>query len=105
MLSTALLPRPLQEFRPRGGEAARRDDFGIAFPPDGARLLQGSDPTLPVKLQGGTPPFAILSNGRPLLTGLRNRELELSGVGTGYSTLEAVDATGRSDRVRVQLGR
>ena len=105
MQSTALLPRPLQEFRPRRGEAARRDDFGIAFPPDGARLLQGSDPSVPVKLQGGTPPFAILSNGRPLLTGLRDRELELSGVGTGYSTLEAVDATGRSDRVRVQLGR
>ncbi len=103
MLSTALLPRPLQEFRPGGAAAVQRQSFGIAFPPTGAHVRSAQDGRLLIKLRGGTPPFVILSNDRPMLTNVRQREFDLTGVRTGYATLVAVDAEGRSDRVQVQL--
>ncbi|MEP4194489.1 MAG: penicillin-binding protein 1C [Aliishimia sp.] len=102
--STALLPKVLQRFSPRSG-VLDGDDTGpeLAFPPDGARFRVSQDQGVVVKLKGGTPPFAVLANERPVHTSVHAREIELRGLRPGFSTLRVIDATGRSDRVNIRL--
>ncbi|MFP4326898.1 MAG: penicillin-binding protein 1C [Paracoccaceae bacterium] len=102
ILSTAALPQPLQRFRGRNAVFEAPDDaLRLAFPPDGARLaLEGA---LTVKLRAGTPPFTVLADGRPLVTGAQRRELSLPFAGEGFAEIAVIDAEGRSDRVRIRL--
>ena len=102
MLSTAALPQPLREFRPRGAVFAEgADDPELAFPPDGALVETGGLP-LAVKIAGGRPPFTLLANGAPVLVATRGRE-PVVPLGVGHVTLSVIDATGRATRAQVEL--
>lgn len=103
LVGAALLPQPLRRFRGRNAMFEPDSDAPkLAFPPDGARLpLDRAG--LVVKLRDGRPPFTILANGLPVLTGNRDREVALQGVGKGFVTLSVIDAQGRSDRVNIQV--
>ncbi|MGH1355497.1 MAG: penicillin-binding protein 1C [Thalassovita sp.] len=103
LVSAALLPQPLKRFQGRNAVfQADSDAPKLAFPPNGARLPL-SDVGLVVKLQDGAPPFTVLANGAPVLTGNRAREVALPGIGKGFVTLSVIDAKGRSDRVNIRL--
>ncbi|WP_135502335.1 penicillin-binding protein 1C [Roseovarius aestuariivivens] len=103
ILPTARLPQPLREFAGRDAPFGQEPDAPkLIFPPDGAKVPVGQE-TLVVKLRDGVAPFALLANGKPLITGLRRREAELPGLGYGYSTLSVIDAEGRSAKVRVWI--
>ncbi|MBK1634182.1 penicillin-binding protein 1C [Rhodovulum adriaticum] len=93
------LPPPLRRFATRG--AAAPGGPRIAFPPDGAVLEDAAD--LPVKLEGGTPPFTLLGDGAPLATGLRMRQATLPVPGPGYLSLSVIDAEGRAARAAITL--
>jgi penicillin-binding protein 1C len=98
---TALLPTPLQRFE-RGGEAAR-SGVRIAFPPDAARVRLQGDGGLVLRLDGGMAPFAILADGKPVQLGVETPRAYLTGLVPGFSQLQVIDATGRSDSVAVRL--
>lgn len=103
LLSNAALPRPLQQFRPRGAAfAAAPGAPAIAFPPDGAEveMLPGG---LLVRVQGGTAPFTWLADGAPVALAARGRETMLARLGKGFVTLSVIDAEGRSARARLRL--
>ncbi|WP_212522707.1 penicillin-binding protein 1C [Actibacterium sp. MT2.3-13A] len=103
LVSNAELPQPLRRFRPRDAVFAPMPGGPeLAFPPDGAEMaLEGSD--LVVKLRDGTPPFTLLLDGRPALTGLREREVTLPAPGPGFVTLLVIDANGLAARARIRL--
>lgn len=99
----ASLPQPLQRFRSRDagfgtGAAAPQ----LIFPPDGARLLIADAP-LVLKLRGGTAPFMVLADGRPVVTGQYGREFEVPNPGQGFSAIVVVDGAGKSDRALVGI--
>ncbi len=104
LLPNAALPVPLRVFQPRGQDAGRaaRDAPRLTFPPDGARLdiAQGE---LTAKVRAGVPPFSWLANGRPVVSGVRRREVALPYPGSGFLTLTVIDAEGRADRARLRL--
>ncbi len=103
ILGSAELPLPLRRFRPRDAVFERPADAPqLTFPPDGARLAVAGEPVT-LKLRGGQAPFTVLADGRPVATGMRQREFEIPYPGAGFSTLVVVDSAGRSDRVSVQL--
>ena len=103
LVGAAQLSPPLQRFRPRA-EAFRADVDApqVTFPPDGARLEVGQAP-LTLKLRGGQPPFAVLANGQPVVSGSHAREIELVRPGPGFSRLTVLDAGGRSGSVGIEL--
>ncbi len=103
LVGAAQLPPPLQRFRPRttvfdSAAAAPR----MLFPPENA-VLETQGAPLTVKLRGGTSPFSVLADGVPVVTGQRQREFEIPNPGPGFAALVVVDATGRSDRVRIRI--
>lgn len=102
-VSNAELPLPLRHFRPRGAVFAQAAGGPqLAFPPDGAEMdLAGMG--LVVKLRDGAPPFTVLANGAPLITGLREREVTLPAPGPGFVTLSVVDAQGRAAAASLRL--
>ncbi|MDP5220662.1 penicillin-binding protein 1C [Ruegeria sp. 2205SS24-7] len=103
IVGTAELPPPLQRFRPRGAAFEIPTDAPLLlFPPDGARLTTDGA-RLTVKLRGGVAPYAVLSNERPLVTGMRDREFEIPNPGKGYAAIVVVDAKGRSDRISIRI--
>lgn len=103
LVSAALLPQPLKRFQGRNAVFQEDSDAPkLAFPPDGA-LLPLTDAGLVVKLRDGAPPFTLLANGAPVLTGNRLREVALPEIGKGFLTLSVIDAQGRSDRVNIRL--
>ncbi|MGR3481874.1 penicillin-binding protein 1C [Salipiger marinus] len=98
LLANADLPPHLQRFGPR----AEAEPLRLTFPPDGARLA-ATPQGVPVKLRGGTPPYTLLADGAPLLTGQRSPEFLAPLSGPGFTTLSVIDAEGRSGRVRIDL--
>ncbi|WP_238365670.1 penicillin-binding protein 1C [Mesobacterium pallidum] len=103
LLGNAQLPAPLQRFRGRDAVFEAADDAPkLAYPPDGAQVRTDGG-ALVVKLRDGTPPFTVLADGRPLRTGERRREIALTLPGRGWTQVTVLDATGRSDRVTVEL--
>ncbi|WP_323783798.1 penicillin-binding protein 1C [Leisingera sp.] len=103
IVSSAELPQPLQRFRPRDAVfSAPADAPELIFPPDGARLALDSG-GLTLKLRGGTAPFLVLANGRPVLAGQRQREFPVPSPGPGFSSLVIIDGAGRSDRVDLRI--
>ncbi|RBI83121.1 penicillin-binding protein 1C [Rhodosalinus halophilus] len=100
---TAALPQPLRRFRGREAVFGPAPDAPqLAFPPEGAVLDLAGGP-LVVKLREGTPPFAVLADGRPVATGARRREIALPDPGAGFLDLAVIDAEGRTARARVEL--
>ncbi len=100
---SAELPLPLRRFSSRQGFLATAGKAPkLVFPPEGAILDVAGGPVT-LKLRGGVEPYLVLVNGRPVATGLRNRELSIPNPGTGFSTLVVVDGNGQSDRVNIRL--
>lgn len=103
ILPNADLPEPLKRFRPR--DAVFAEDTGaprLLFPPSGALVDTGGD-GLMLKLRDGTPPFAVLINGAPALTGLTRFEALLGDPGPGFVGLTVIDAEGRTARADILL--
>lgn len=103
LLSNAQLPEPLRKFRGRDAVFdAPEDRLTLAFPPDGARLVDMGE-GVTIKVKHGAQPFTVLANGVPVATGVRRQEVALPMVGKGASTVTVVDAEGQSDRVTIWL--
>lgn len=100
--ANADLPAPLRRFLRKAPGAADVRAPRLAFPPDGAMLALGPE-GVPVKLDGGTPPFTILADGAPVATGLHRRETSLALAGPGHLTLSVIDAEGRAARADLFL--
>ncbi|MFT6450800.1 MAG: penicillin-binding protein 1C [Halocynthiibacter sp.] len=100
--SNAMLPTPLQHFRPRDALfAAPLDAPKLAFPPNGAILAAA--PRLIAKVEKGRPPFIWLLNGAAIQSASYERQAELPWPGSGFSTLAVIDADGRAARARFEL--
>jgi len=101
LVENAALPAPLQRFRPRGSAFTTQVNAPkFSFPPNGATLLLDDVP-LTIRVQDGVPPFAVLLNGHPVIIGARRREISLPSPSNGNASLSVIDATGRSDHVRI----
>lgn len=98
IVSNGRLPQALQRFR-APGLVVPGNGPQIVFPPDGA-VVEG--PALVVKLNAGRAPFTWLANGTPVARGHR-REVEITGLGPGFSTLSVIDAAGAAAQVSVDM--
>ena len=102
LLSTQELPQPLRRFTGREAVFAPAADAPkLIFPPNGAELM--TDGPLTIKLRDGKPPFTLMANGAPVLTGLYRRDAEIAALTTGFSDLTVIDALGRTAHVTVRL--
>jgi penicillin-binding protein 1C len=107
------LPAPLVRFGSREEPLAARplspsQALHITFPVSGsqlelARLSQGDSAPVILKLQGGTPPFRLLANGRPAGAASRTRQLQWQPEGIGFSRLTVLDGEGRAQSVEIEL--
>jgi penicillin-binding protein 1C len=112
-IAQADLPAPLVRFGSREEPLAARplspsQALHITFPVSGsqlemARLSQGEAAPLVLKLQGGTPPFRLLANGRPAGAVSRTRQIQWQPEGAGFSRLTVLDGEGRAQSVEVEL--
>ena len=104
IVSNAELPPPLQRFRGRRAVfEAPKDAPELAFPPDGALVPLEEDMPLVVKIRDGRPPFSVLADGAPVVTGARAREIELPIRVKGFVNLSVIDAAGRSARAVIRV--
>jgi penicillin-binding protein 1C len=106
------LPPPLRRFaadRPAAPASTYADaPVAIAFPPDEAQLelLTGADGRprpLVLKAEGGALPLVWMANGAPIATSTYRREVTFAPDGLGFVKLSVIDATGKVDRVMVEL--
>ncbi len=107
------VPAPLIRFGSREEKLAARplapsQALHIAFPVAGSELELGlradGEPTpVVLKLQGGTPPFRLLANGRPAGPASRTRQLQWHPDSTGFSRLTVLDGTGLAQSVEVEI--
>jgi penicillin-binding protein 1C len=99
------LPSTLRRFAGGGLPPPPRmmpeDSPSILYPVRDAHISLAHSRTLPLKLQGGRPPFRWLANGQPLEGIARVRSHVWQADGPGYATLTVIDALGRSDSVSV----
>lgn len=103
-VSTAELPRPLRHFDTRDTLRRMADSAPrLIFPPSGARLAQMEGAPLVLKLEGGTPPYAIFANDKLRKTGLRSSEVSLGPMERGFFNLSIVDAEGRATRASFEV--
>ncbi len=102
-----LLPPTLRHFGP---EVAVRDLNSrmpqIMFPPDGAKLdrafaANGDARPIVMKMSGGTAPYMVLVNGKPVDKHFRTGLLDVDPGASGYAKLTVVDATGQTASVNV----
>ncbi|MCG6857604.1 MAG: penicillin-binding protein 1C [Salaquimonas sp.] len=110
-LAASELPDTLKTFSHAGiGQAfsiipaSRR--LAIAFPADGveleaSRLADGSPAPVVVKLMGGTPPFRLMAEGKPVENASRRRQLLWKPQGDGTTRLTVVDAEGQARSIEV----
>ena len=90
LLATADLPPNLQRF----GEARGSDTApALVFPPNGARLAQAHTV---LKVAGGTMPLTVLVNGAPVVTRVRDRQIDIGLLAPGFSDIAVIDARGKS---------
>lgn len=107
------LPAPLRRFgdgldRLPTLAAQSGQALNIAFPLAGSQLelaSMGDGAVAPVivKLQGGTPPFRLLADGRPSGEPSRVRQLQWRPDGRGFARLTVLDAKGRAQSVEIAL--
>lgn len=103
----AALPPALRRFQPRGTPrpadpvAPAAEALAILFPPDGAEVeLAGGH--LALRIRGGTGPYSVLMDGRPLAVGLTAPEAVLPAA-PGWGTLSVIDAGGQAARAALHL--
>ncbi len=110
--SGSALPPPLRRFaadRPEVSTSTYADaPVAIAFPPDKAALelmtdMEGKPRPLVLKAEGGVLPLVWMANGAPIATSTHRREITYAPDGRGFLRLSVVDATGKVDRVLVEL--
>ncbi|MFN3273353.1 MAG: penicillin-binding protein 1C [Paracoccus sp. (in: a-proteobacteria)] len=105
-LPNAALPLALRRFvRPgevSGPQTAQADPLRLIYPPDGAEV-EARGLTLPVRLSGGTPPFAVLLNGLPVATGAITEMSEIALSGPGFSRVTVIDASGASASAQIRV--
>jgi penicillin-binding protein 1C len=63
----------------------------------------GAGRQLTVKLNGGAPPFALIVNGRPVISVQRRRTLAVPVPGPGFSEITVMDRLGDLQRVTIRL--
>jgi penicillin-binding protein 1C len=106
------LPPPLRRFaadRSATPASTYADaPIAIAFPPDRAEveLIAGPDGKprpLVLKAEGGVLPLVWMANGAPIATSTHRREITFAPDGRGFVKLSVIDATGKVDRVLVEL--
>lgn len=107
------MPAPLKRFGDRQERlAAAVNGAGrtlhIAFPVTGSELemrqrADGRPAPIVLKLQGGTPPFRLLANGKPAGEASRVRQMQWLPQGEGFARLTVLDAEGRARSVQVLL--
>ncbi|RFP91031.1 penicillin-binding protein 1C [Rhodobacteraceae bacterium 63075] len=103
-VSTSELPHPLRHFDTRDTLRRMADNAPrLIFPPSGARLAQMQGAPLVLKLEGGTPPYAIFANEKLRKTGLRSSEVSLGPMERGFFNLSIVDAEGRATRASFEV--
>ena len=112
-LSASQLPPPLASFDRRAifsgvGRLGPANRLHIAFPIDGALMeaaVDSAGETVPVviKLQGGTPPFRLLADGRPVSDASRKRQLLWTPQGPGTARLTVLDGAGQASNVSVVM--
>lgn len=99
------LPYPLAEkFSPI--DTTRQ--MKIDFPADGHELEimeNSAGATLPVtiKLKGGVPPFNLLSNGKPVISPTRRRQLYWKPNSRGTTRLTVLDSIGQAKAIEVRI--
>jgi penicillin-binding protein 1C len=102
-----LLPATLKHFGEVLGDVqAKIHAPQIMFPPDGAKLGRelaedGTFRPVVLKLEGGTAPYMVLVNGKPMQKHFRTRNIDVEPGVAGYSNLTVVDAAGLVTAVNV----
>jgi len=104
------LPFALRRFERtgRGGivlpDSRIADRLHIAFPGDGS-IVEGLNggATVVIKLQGGSPPFRLLADGRPAGDHSRRRQLIWTPEGPGAARLTVLDAEGQASAISLVL--
>jgi penicillin-binding protein 1C len=80
-------------------------ELGIAFPPDGVRVRierHGDElDTLPLRADGGVPPFTWLVNGAPVPSFGRLSAGEWLPDGSGFADISVIDSRGESAAARI----
>lgn len=97
------LPPPLRRFQPETAGARDAEAPVIVFPPDGAILAATPDLPLLARVDRGRPPFTWLWNGRPVATGVFDRQVDLGMAAPGFAELTVIDATGRAQRGFIEI--
>lgn len=97
------LPPPLRRFHAR--QSARLSDKAprLTFPPNGAKLAQLEGVPLVLKLQGGTPPFAVFANKKLRATKARSFDISLGELGKGFYQLRIIDAAGHTAKAAIEI--
>jgi penicillin-binding protein 1C len=110
--SGSALPPPLRRFaadRTATPASTYADaPIAIAFPPDEAELelltgIDGKPRPLVLKAEGGVLPLVWMADGAPIATSSHRREITFAPDGRGFVKLSVIDATGKVDRVLVEL--
>jgi penicillin-binding protein 1C len=102
--SNADLPAILRRFD-RSVDVMPVPELAIAFPPDGVRVRierhNDTADTLPLRADGGVPPFTWLVNGAPVPSFGRLSTGEWLPDGSGYADISVIDSRGQSAAARV----
>src|SRR3569623_1120894 len=97
---------PLKRFRHPDSDLVTKDPAPeIAYPADGVDedlgVATGDISPLIIKIRNGVPPFTFMANGFPIGQSAFGRQETWKPDGPGYVPLSVVDATGRSEKVKV----
>ncbi|MEL6464838.1 MAG: penicillin-binding protein 1C [Pseudomonadota bacterium] len=96
LLATADLPHNLQRF----GSVVAMPGPKLIFPPDGSKLVHAE---AVLKVAGGSLPLTVLVNGAVVATKVRDRQIDIGALATGFSDIAVIDAAGQSTRASVEL--
>ncbi len=102
-LATVAPPPPLRHLRGRAGAVPR---VKIAYPPDGTTVDTGEEAAfadLPLKVEGGAPPFTWFVNGAPTGGASLRRQALWTPDGAGFARVSVTDGRGETDTVTVRL--